>query len=102
MLYIEHYEVLLLHLNLSTGYLGGFHFLDCLHRPKRFKYLIVIGISGMSAENIHSNSSLEKLDAFLLKPVTRDILIKTIQDCVASHEQTTTKEIRNSEETAAE
>jgi CheY-like chemotaxis protein len=83
MLYIEHYDLLLLDLNLSTGYLSGFQFLDYLNRLERFKELIIIGISGMSIDDIHSNPSFKKLNAFLIKPVTKDLLITTIEKCVA-------------------
>lgn len=101
LLYIENYDVMLLDLNLSSGYLSGFQFLDYLGRLERFKNLIIIGISGMSAEDIHSNPSFKKLDAFLLKPVTRDNLITKIQECVTSHNTTITKGIETSEETTS-
>ncbi|MES2766773.1 MAG: response regulator [Bacteroidota bacterium] len=104
LLYIENYDVLLLDLNLSTGYLSGFQFLDYLSRLERFKNLIIIGISGMSLDDIHSNPSFKKLNAFLIKPVTRDNLIATIHSCLAApgtkinEEGTTTNETTAAEE----
>jgi CheY-like chemotaxis protein len=102
MLYIETYDILLLDLNLSTGYLSGFQFLDYLNRLERFKNLITIGISGMSIDDIHSNPSFKKLNAFLIKPVSRNVLIKTIKECVETAKPGYSNEAAPNEEPAEE
>ncbi len=93
-LYIETYDVMLLDLTLETGYLSGFRFLDYLKRLPRFQNLVIIGLSGMSLDDVHSNSSFDKLTAFLTKPVTANDLIETIERCMANPKGTVTSEER--------
>ena len=102
MLYIESYDLLLLDLNLTTGYLSGFQFLDYLSRLERFKELIIIGVSGMSIDDIYGNSSFNKLHAFLVKPVSKELLERTIKDCTNSVKTAGNQESHEAEETAGE
>jgi len=88
MLYTESYDILLLDLTLDTGYMSGFRFLDYLARLERFNNLLVIGLSGMSLDDIYGDKSYGKLAAFLTKPVAAERLIQTIESCLLSRNET--------------
>lgn len=81
-MYTETFDILLLDLTLDTGYLSGFRFLEYIEKMERFKNLIVIGLSGMSLDDVYADKSFSKMAAFLTKPVTAEHLIQTIEQCI--------------------
>jgi DNA-binding NtrC family response regulator len=87
-MYIENYDVLLLDLTLDTGYLGGFRFLEYIERLDRFKNLVVIGLSGMSLDDILADKSFDKLAAFVTKPVAPEKLVGIIEQAILKQKGT--------------
>lgn len=81
-MYTDTFDILLLDLTLDTGYLSGFRFLEYIEKMERFKDLIIIGLSGMSLDDIFADKSFNKMAAFLTKPVKAEDLVRTIEQCV--------------------
>jgi DNA-binding NtrC family response regulator len=78
-LYMNDVDVILLDMTLRSSKMTGYQFLDYLKMLGKFEKTKVIAITGKSPEDMESNSSYEKLDNYLQKPVTKDGVIAAIE-----------------------
>lgn len=81
-LYLHPIDVIMLDINLGDKSLSGFQLIDYVRMLGKFDKVKIIAMTGRSLATMQENSSFVKFDSYLYKPITKEGIIKAIEDAL--------------------
>jgi CheY-like chemotaxis protein len=81
-MYLHPIDVIMLDINLGDKSLSGFQLIDYIRMLGKFDKVKIIAMTGKSLSTMEENTSFVKFDSYLYKPITKEGIVKAIEDAL--------------------